>query len=43
MIECDYRQTALCAKLLSKAGFKEIKIVKDLANKERVVRGTYYA
>ena len=43
LIECDYRQTKLCAKLLETANFTNIKIIKDLAQKERVVRGSYYA
>ena len=43
LIECDYRQTSLCAKLLETGNFKNIKIIKDLAQKERVVRGSYYA
>ena len=43
LIECDYRQTNLCAKLLETGNFKNIKIIKDLAQKERVVRGSYYA
>ena len=38
-IECDYRQTDICGKLLKMAGFSDIQIRKDLAGKERVVYG----
>ena len=38
-IEGDYRQMEKCAKLLSLNGFKDVHILKDLANKDRVVYG----
>ncbi|MBR1938901.1 MAG: peptide chain release factor N(5)-glutamine methyltransferase [Spirochaetales bacterium] len=40
-IECDYRQTKECARLLEHRGFVDIKILKDLAGLERCVRGIY--
>lgn len=40
-IECDYRQTAECAKLLEKQGFVDVGILKDLSGLERCVRGIY--
>ncbi|MCR5731319.1 MAG: peptide chain release factor N(5)-glutamine methyltransferase [Sphaerochaetaceae bacterium] len=40
-IECDYRQTEKCARLLEHRGFMDIKILKDLAGLERCVRGIY--
>ena len=39
LIEGDYRQMEICAKLLSLKGFKDVGIIKDLANKDRVVYG----
>lgn len=39
LIECDYRQTAECARIFQSSGFAEIGIEKDLAGKERVVYG----
>ena len=38
-IECDYRQTRICGRLLENNGFTDIHIVKDLADKERVIYG----
>ena len=38
-LEIDYRQAEICGSLLEKNGFEEISIVKDLANKERVIYG----
>ena len=38
-LECDYRQTALCAMILESNGFADIQIRRDLAGKERVVYG----
>lgn len=43
MIECDYRQADDCAIILKKSGFEDIRIIKDLSGKERVVRGTHHA
>ncbi len=40
-IECDYRQTGECARLLEKRGFVDIGILKDLSGLERCVRGIY--
>lgn len=37
LIEQDYRQIGICVKLLALKGFKDIRIAKDLAEKERVV------
>lgn len=39
LIEGDYRQMDICAKILSTAGFGSVSIIKDLAGKERVVYG----
>ena len=39
-IECDYRQTESCARILRNEGFSEIAVAKDAAGKERVVHGT---
>ena len=38
-LECDYRQTAICAMILESNSFADIRIRKDLAGKERVVYG----
>ena len=43
MIECDYRQAHDCAIILKKSGFEDIRIIKDLSGRERVVRGTRHA
>ncbi len=42
-LECDYRQTEECAILMETAGFKDVRILKDLGGLERVVRGVYHA
>lgn len=39
LIEGDYRQMEKCAKLLSLKGFKDVTILKDLNDKDRVVYG----
>ena len=39
-IECDYRQTESCARILRNEGFSEIAVARDAAGKERVVHGT---
>ncbi len=39
LIEVDYRQIEICAKLLSSKGFNDIGILKDLSGKDRVVYG----
>ncbi len=39
LIEADYRQIEICARLLSSKGFRDIEIAKDLNNKDRVVYG----
>lgn len=39
IIECDYRQIAICGNLLRTNGFESIGIDKDLAGKERVIYG----
>ena len=39
LIECDYRQIALCGNLLRTRGFSSIGIDRDLAGKERVIYG----
>lgn len=39
LIECDYRQIALCDNLLRISGFSSIGVDKDLAGKERVIYG----
>ncbi len=38
-LECDYRQMRICVSLLERNGFTDIQIVKDLADKERVIYG----
>lgn len=43
MLECDYRQTGICGSLLEKSGFTDIRIVKDMAGKERVVYGRRFS
>ena len=39
VLECDYRQTEICGRLLETAGFSDIASRKDLAGRERVVYG----
>ena len=39
LIECDYRQIALCARIMKQAGLGHIAVKKDLAGKERVIYG----
>ena len=39
LLECDFRQTQECAKLLSKYRFTDVKIHNDLTDRERVVSG----
>ena len=38
-LECDYRQMGICGSLLEKSRFTDIHIIKDLADKERVIYG----
>ena len=40
-IECDYRQTEECARLLESSGFVDVGILRDLSGLERCVRGIY--
>ena len=39
LIEGDYRQMDICAKILSSSGFSSVSIIRDLAGKDRVVYG----
>ena len=40
-LECDSRQCTEVENILANNGFKEIETIKDLANRDRVVKGIY--